>query len=96
MVFRAQPLPGDLNRRPEAPGPDLQLENSPKEVDPPEHCHTVKNYRGGTAEKGFVTEKKIYIYKNFTLRLIEPIMGSRARPVASALCRLDSKSNERA
>ena len=27
-------------------------------------------------------------------RLIEPIMGSRARPVASALCRLDSKSNE--
>ena len=26
-------------------------------------------------------------------RLIEPIMGSRARPVASALCRLDSKSN---
>ena len=28
------------------------------------------------------------------IRLIEPIMGSRARPVASALCRLDSKSNE--
>ena len=27
-------------------------------------------------------------------RLIEPIMGSRARPVASALCRLDSKSDE--
>lgn len=27
-------------------------------------------------------------------RLIEPTMGSRARPVASALCRLDSKSNE--
>ena len=27
-------------------------------------------------------------------RLIKPIMGSRARPVDSALCRLDSKSNE--
>ena len=27
-------------------------------------------------------------------RLIEPMMGSRARPVASVLCRLDSKSNE--
>ena len=40
MIFRAQPLPGDLNRRPEAPGPDLQLENAPIEPDPPEHCHT--------------------------------------------------------
>ena len=51
MVFRAQPPPGDLHRRPEAPEPDLQLENSPIEPDPPAHCQTVKNYsQRGTAK----------------------------------------------
>ena len=63
MVFRAQPLPGDLNRRPEAPGPDLQLENSPIEPDPPAHCHTVKNYRGGTAENNYSAGKIFYVQK---------------------------------
>ena len=63
MVFRAQPLPGDLNRRPEAPGPDLQLENSPIEPDPPAHCRTVKNYRGGTAENNYSAGKIFYIQK---------------------------------
>jgi hypothetical protein len=63
VVFRAQPLPGDLNRRPEAPVPDLQLENSPIEPDPPAHCHTVKNYRGGTAENNYSAGKFFYIQK---------------------------------
>ena len=49
--FRAEPLPRDLDRRPEAPGPDLQFGNSPIEPDPPAHCHTATNDRGGTAEK---------------------------------------------
>ena len=62
-VFRAQPLPRDLNRRPEAPGPDLQLGNSPIEPDPPAHCHTVKNYRGGAAEKQFSAGKNIHVQK---------------------------------
>ena len=48
---------------PRSPGSDLQLENLPLGVDPPAHCHTVKNYRGGTAEKGFVTGKFLYIQK---------------------------------
>ena len=30
--FARSPLVGDLNRRPKAPGPDLQLENSPIEL----------------------------------------------------------------
>ena len=63
MVFRAQPLPGDLNRRPEAPGPDLQLENSPIEPDPPAHCRTAKNYRGGTAENNYSAGKIFYVQK---------------------------------
>jgi len=34
VIFLAQPSPGDLKRRPETPGPDLQLENSPIELEP--------------------------------------------------------------
>ena len=52
---RAQPLPRGLNRVPEAPGPDLQLENSPIEPDPP--------YRGGTAENNFSAGKIFYVQK---------------------------------
>ena len=63
VVFRSQPSPGDLNRRLEAPGPDLQLENSPIEPDPPAHCHTVKNYRGGAAENNYSAGKFFYIQK---------------------------------
>jgi len=63
VVFCSQPSPGDLNRRLEAPGPDLQLENSPIEPDPPAHCHTVKNYRGGTAENNYSAGKIFYIQK---------------------------------
>ena len=63
VFFRAQPLPWDLNRRPEAPGPDLQLKNSPMEPDPPEHCHTAKNDRGGTAEKQFSAGGNIHVLK---------------------------------
>ena len=50
--FRAQFFLGDLNRRPEAPGPDLQFENSPIKPDLPAHRHTLlSNGRVGTAEK---------------------------------------------
>ena len=55
--------PGDLNRRPEAPGPDLQLENSPIEPDPPTHCHILKNYRGGTAENNYSAGKTFHVQK---------------------------------
>ena len=64
MGFRSQAPPGDLNRRPEAPGPDLQFENSPIEPDPPAHCHTATNDRGGTAEKRFSAGKIIYVQKD--------------------------------
>ena len=63
VVFRAKILPGDLDRRPEAPGPDLQLENSPIEPDPPAHCHTVKNDREGTAKNNSSAGKIFYIQK---------------------------------
>ena len=63
VFFCANPLPWDLNRRPEAPGPDLQLENSPMEPGPPEHCHTAKNDRGGAAEKQFSAGGDIHVLK---------------------------------
>ena len=63
--FARSPLVGDLNRRPEAPGPDLQLGNSPIEppAGPPAHCHTGKNYRGGTAKNDSSAGIDFYIQK---------------------------------
>ena len=48
----------------------------------------------GWIETLFYHLRTLMVENAFYKRLIEPIMGSRARPVASALCRLDSKSNK--
>ena len=74
--FSRTALPGDLNRSPGAPKPDLQLGHPPIERHPHAHCHTGKFDRGGTAEKRFVTEKSVYIQKR-TERAYFPFWPAR-------------------
>ena len=58
VVFRAQPLPRDLNRRPEAPGPDLQLGELAYRAGPTGTLpHSKKLQRGGSRKTIFGGEK---------------------------------------